>query len=369
MVDRFANIANESKQKHFDKLNEYRNKLIKEPDLKQLFIEMTLNCNEHCLHCGSNCSINAETDKPLSDLEIINFLLVLKKQLENDKKRLPFLDVTGGEPMLRPNFITLMSTIRELGYKWGMTSNGLLIDEKSAQALKDAGMSSVAISLDGLEDTHNWFRQNKNAYKLALRAIRCLSKLSFKDVMVTTVVNSRNINELDEIKKIVLSTGCSTWRIISLDPIGRALKNKDIFINEEQYKYMIDYIVKQRELDDINVIYGCNYYLGLNYERKTRPWYYMCQAGITVGGLQYNGNISACLDIERRPDLIFGNIRKDDFYDKWKNEFKIFRQNKELLSSKCSKCKAKNNCHGGGWHTWDFDKDEPRVCMYEILND
>lgn len=368
MIDKYANISNEKKQKHIDKLNIYREKLKKDPVLKQLFIEMTINCNEHCLHCGSNCSTSAETETPLSDLEILQFLIRLKKQLEDDNKDLPFLDITGGEPMLRPNLCDLMKTIKELGFNWGMTSNGLLIDEKKAQELKESGMSSIAISLDGTEEVHNWFRQNKNAYRLALQSIKALSSVDFKNVMVTTVVHSRNIDELDKIKEIVLSTGCDTWRIISLDPIGRALNNDDIFINDEQYKKMIDYIVKEREKDDIDVIYGCNYYLGLEYERKLRPWYYFCQAGITVASIQYNGNISACLDIERRPDLTFGNIRQDDFYDKWLNSFQIYRQDKEKLSNKCKDCEAKNNCHGGGYHTWDFDVNEPRVCMYHIFN-
>ena len=364
MIDKFTNLSNDIKQGHFNQLDDYRHKLFKEPDLQQLFIEMTINCNEHCLHCGSNCSSSAETDKPLSDYEILQFLITLRTQLENDNKKLPFLDITGGEPMLRPNLINLMKTISKLGYKWGMTSNGLLIDKDVARDLKDANMSSIAISLDGTKEVHNWFRQNEKAYDLALNATKSLSEVGFKDVMVTTVVHPKNIDSLDEIKKIVLSTGCTTWRIITLDPIGRARGNKDLFITPEQYKYMIDYIVSEREKDDINVIYGCNYYLGLDYERKTRPWYFMCQAGIKVASVQYNGNISACLDIERRPELTFGNIRKDDFLDVWKNSFKIFRQDKELLSEKCKNCSDAKNCHGNGWHTWDFDNNEPRVCYF-----
>ena len=364
MVDRFAYIPNEEKQKHFNKLNAYRESLFKHPDLQQLFIEMTINCNEHCLHCGSNCGVDAENDVPLTDIEILDFLTDLKTKVN----KLPFLDITGGEPLLRPNFIRLMKIIKSLGYKWGMTSNGLLINESTAKALKDAGMSSVSISLDGTEEVHNWFRQNPHAYELTIRAIKNLAKVGFKDVMVTTVVHPRNIDYLDDIKKVVLSTGCTTWRISTLDPIGRALKNKDLYLDTKQYKYMIDYIVQEREKDDINVITGCNYYLGLDYERKVRPWYFFCQCGLKVAAIQYNGNITGCLDIERRPELVFGNIRTDNFYDVWLNKFSIFRQNKEDLSSKCSECDAKGNCHGSGWHTWNFDTNEPIECLYKRFN-
>ena len=46
----------EVKTAHMKQLKEYREKLYREPDLRQLFLELTLRCNERCLHCGSWCS-------------------------------------------------------------------------------------------------------------------------------------------------------------------------------------------------------------------------------------------------------------------------------------------------------------------------
>ena len=367
MIDKFANMPNEIKQQHFDKLNAYRKKLFKEPDLRQLFIEMTVNCNEHCLHCGSNCSIDAEVDKPISDLEILYCLTDLKESLKKDNKSLPFIAITGGEPLLRPNVLNLMKIIKSLGYNWGMTSNGLLINEIVARQLKESGISTISISLDGTKEVHNWFRQNKSAYDLTIKAIKNLSRQGFKDVMVTTVVHPKNIDELDEIKKIVLSTGCSTWRITTLDPIGRALNNENLYLNNEQYKYMLDYVVKECEKDDINVITGCNYYLGLDYERKVRPWYFLCQAGLTVASIQYNGNISTCLDLARRKEFVFGNIKNDNLYDIWMNKFEIFRKDRDFKNSECENCSELKNCHGSGWHTWDLDNNKPRFCLYNSI--
>lgn len=66
--------------------------------------------------------------------------------------------------------------------------------------------------------------------------------------------------------------------------------------------------------DALDIIYSCNHYMRLEYERKIRPWYFVCRAGISVASIQYNSDISVCLDIERRSELICGNIRKDNFY-------------------------------------------------------
>ena len=126
MKDIYAELPNEIKQQHFDKLNAYKEELRKNPELRSLFIEMTLSCNEHCLHCGSNCG-ELRMENQLSDYEIIQTLIRLKDDLLKEKKGLPFINVTGGEPLLRPHLCELMATISKLGYKWGMTSNGVLI--------------------------------------------------------------------------------------------------------------------------------------------------------------------------------------------------------------------------------------------------
>ncbi|MGN0342374.1 MAG: radical SAM protein [Roseburia sp.] len=365
MKDIYSDIPVEIKQQHFDQLNEYKEELRKNPELRSLFLEMTLSCNEHCLHCGSNCG-DVPMENPVSDYEIIQTLIQLKDDLRKEKKGLPFLNVTGGEPMLRPHLCELMKTISRLGYKWGMTSNGVLITAEVAKALKDAGMYSVGISLDGLKESHEWFRQTPGSYDKALEALDHLLDAGIEKVLVTTVVHKRNIHELDGIYEVLKAHKCKMWRIINVEPIGRALTNPDLMLTSDDYKYIISYIANHQE-DDMELLYSCNHYLGLELERKTRPWYFFCRAGLHVASIQYNGDISACLDVERRPELTFGNIRKDNLLDIWKNEFKIYREHKENKSETCSVCEHRENCQGGGYHTWDFDKNEPRICMVREL--
>lgn len=365
MRDQFADIPIEIKQQHFDQLNEYKNQLRKNPELRSLFIEMTLNCNEHCLHCGSNCG-DIKMENQLTDYEILQALIQLKDDLAKENKTLPFLNITGGEPLLRPHLCELMDTISKLGYKWGMTSNGVYITPEVARKLKAAGMYSIGVSLDGLRETHEWFRQTKGSYDKALEAVDNLIEAGIEKVMLSTVVHKRNINELDEMYDVVKAHNCKMWRIINIEPIGRALTNKDLMLTSEDYKYIINYIVDHQD-EEVEFLYSCNHYLGLELERKTRPWYFFCRAGLQVASIQYNGDISACLDIERRPELTYGNVRDNKLLETWKSKFQIYRENKEAKSKTCRNCEHKDNCQGGGYHTWDFDKNEPRICMLEEL--
>lgn len=366
MINEFANLSVEEKQKHFDALNAYKDELRKEPVLRSLFLEMTLACNEHCIHCGSNCG-DVQMEGQLSDYELIQTLIKLKRELYRQKKPLPFLDVTGGEPLLRPHMIELMKTIHELGYNWGMTSNGVLITPEVARALKDAGMYSIGLSLDGLRESHEWFRQTKGSYDKVLAALDALIEADIKKVMVTTVVHPRNIDELDAIHDVVAKHNCKMWRIINVEPIGRALTNPDLKLSSLDYKRIINYIIDHQD-EEMEILYSCNHYLGLERERKTRNWYYFCRAGLQVASIQYNGDITACLDIERRPELVFGNVRTDSLLSVWEKGFGIFREHKEENSETCKNCEHKENCQGGGYHTWDFDKKEPRICMIKELS-
>jgi len=365
-------VPKEIKKQHLEKLAVYRRGLWEKPDLRTLFIEMTLNCNEHCRHCGSWCG-DVKMEGTLSDEEILNMLEKLKGQLPRDEKgniKYPYLNITGGEPLVRPGFVNLMKRITELGYRWGMTSNGLLINKSMAEDLKAAGLRTVSISLDGLRETHDWFRRSAGGYDKAIAAVKNLIEVGISSVMITTVVHKRNIDELDDIYKEVKKTGCNSWRIINVEPIGRAIGNKEIELERADYKRIIDFIIENRAKDtELDITFGCNHYLGPKKEREARRWYFLCTAGIYTAGIFYNGDIGACLDIERRPETIQGNIRNDDFYETWLNKFQIFRHDRTEESEKCKDCKHRRFCGGDGFHTWDIDNKEPRLCMFNEYKD
>ena len=328
-------LSKVEKDFHLDIIAKYRDNLRIVPNLKQMFIEMTLNCNEHCRHCGSNCG-DVKMENQLTDQEILDMLATLKTRVEH----LPFLNITGGEPLLRPNFYELMTKIHEMGYHWGMTSNGVLITKEVAKKLKNAGMYSVSISLDGLKETHEWFRNSKGSYNKTIQ----------------------------DIYKVVKELGVDSWRVINVEPIGRALTDDEIRLESKDYKYIIDFIMEKRKSDkEMDVAFGCNHYLGIKRELETRPWFFMCTAGITTAGIFYNGDIAACLDIDRRPETIQGNVRTDDLYDTWINKFEVFRQDKTKDSKKCSTCKHNRYCGGGGYHTWDAENKKPKLCMIEEI--
>lgn len=355
------NSLKEIKTEHMKQLADYRRTLWKEPKLKFLFLELTLRCNEKCIHCGSRCGNVSVEELTLEQYK--NFLDKIKRDFGTNDIQ---LCITGGEPLLRKDFFDIMGYAHSLGFHWGMTSNGTLIDDKTAARLEECGMGTVSISLDGMKESHDKFRQTPGGWEAAVRGINALiDRNAFKHVQVTTVVHRDNIDELEELYNYLCGVDIDSWRLVTVEPIGRAL-DAGISLSPEDCGRVLDFIREKRAVG-MPVLYGCTHYLGLDYEREVRDWYFLCNAGIYTAGIRTNGNIGACLDIEMRPELIEGNILTDDFTQVWKNGFKTYRSDNYKKSEKCSSCSDREFCGGGSFHSWDFDKNEQRVCFKGTL--
>ncbi len=351
-----------TKFSHLSQLADYRDKILNHPPLKNLFLELTLRCNENCIHCGSKCSQFSSVSE-LSTQQYKEILDGIKRDFDVKKF---MLNITGGEPLLRGDFYEIMDYANKLGYIWGMTSNATLIDDEAAQKLKACGMRTISVSIDGLSETHDRLRGKKGAYEEAMKGINALINGGFEHVQVTTVVNHQNIGELDELFDILCKTDIDSWRVINIEPIGRAKEHPELILSSEEYRYLFDYI-KNKRLMGYPVCYGCSHYLGLDYERTVRDWYFICGAGVYTASITSSGDIIACLDIERRPELVQGNILKDSLKDVWEKKFGVFRRNLSDDNEKCRSCEDCRFCHGGAFHSWDFDKCEPMVCFKGTL--
>lgn len=349
------------KARHMEQLADYRRTLWKEPKLRFLFLELTLRCNERCVHCGSRCG-----DIPAEELTFEQYREFLDKIKRDFGTNGIQLCITGGEPLLRKDFFDIMGYAHSLGFHWGMTSNGTLIDGKVAAKLDECGMGTVSVSLDGMKASHDRFRSTSGGWDAAVRGINALiDRKAFGEIQVTTVVHKENINELDELYDYLCGVDIDSWRLVTVEPIGRAL-DAGLSLSPDDYRRVFDFI-REKRAENMPVLYGCTHYLGLDYEREVRDWYFLCNAGIYAAGIRTNGNIGACLDIEMRPELIEGNILTDDFTYIWKNSFKAYRSDFYKKSRKCSVCGEREFCGGGSFHSWDHDKNEQRVCFKGIL--
>ena len=112
----------------------------------------------------------------------------------------------------------------------------------------------------------------------------------------------------------------------------------------------------------MHVTFGCSHFLGADFENEIRDHYFMCGAGLFVAGVLVNGDIYPCLDVERRPELVQGNVKTHSFTDVWENGFALFRGDRSALCRDCVDCTERLFCKGDSAHTWDYDNNRPMLC-------
>lgn len=334
-------------------------------DLTYIFFELTNNCNLACIHCGSDC-IKDSTIPDLPAEDVLRVLSEIKKKY--DYKKITVV-LSGGEPLTYSyGVFKLGKEITKLGFSWGMVTNGYAWNEKRIEDAKQAGMKTVTVSLDGLEEEHNWLRGRPDSFKRAVNAIELLIKNPFYNVMdVITCINKQSLKNIDEIYQLVKQLGLKRWRLFTIAPIGRAVNTPELFLDKDEMKQLFDKIIDYRKRNEINVNYAEADYLGPCYERDVRDFFFFCQAGISIAGIMVNGDIMACPNIDRR--FRQGNINKDSFTDVWENKYQQFRNREWMKKGDCKGCKEWKLCNGNSFHLWDLDKDRTKLCHYNFLKD
>lgn len=91
--------------------------------------------------------------------------------------------------------------------------------------------------------------------------------------------------------------------------IGRAEDNKNLALEKDEYKYLINFIKEKRKELKFDVTYGCSHFLGLDFEKKQERICFFCVAGYTTASILYNGDIYVCPDVERRKELVQEMLR------------------------------------------------------------
>ena len=333
--------------------------LVREHPLKQLFWECTLRCNLSCRHCGSDCKqISAIKDMPKED-----FGRVLDSVAAATDPHKVMINITGGEPLCRPDLEECGRMIYEKEFPWGMVTNGLALTPQRYQRLLQSGLRAMTISLDGIGETHDWMRGRKGSFERAAAAIKMVIDSGEIAFDVVTCVNKRSFTQLADIKEFLIGLGLKNWRLFTVFPVGRAAEDPELQLSNEEFKGLMDFIKATRKEGRIMAEYGCEGFLG-NYEGDVRSHFYICSAGITVGSVLADGSISACPSI--RADYHQGNIYQDDFMEVWNTRFQPFRDRSWMHKDQCASCKVWKYCKGNGMHLRDAN-GKLLLCHYSKL--
>ena len=329
-----------------DIVKKLQDDLVAKHPLRQLFWECTLRCNLQCRHCGSDCKVTALVkDMPKED-----FGKVLDSVAARMDPHGVMINITGGEPLMRPDLDQCGRMIYEKGFPWGMVTNGYLLTPERYQRLLQNGLRAMTISLDGLGEDHDWMRGRKGSFERAAAAIKMVIDSGEIEFDVVTCVNRRNYPHLAEIRDFLIGLDLKHWRLFTVFPVGRAAEDPELQLTREEHIGLMEFIRTTRREGVMDAEFSCEGFLG-NYEGDVRGHFYQCQAGVTIGSILADGSISACPSI--RADYNQGNIYQDDFMDVWEHRYGPYRDRSWMKKDACASCKFWKYCQGGGMHLRD----------------
>lgn len=183
------------------------------PSLRYLLVNLTERCNLKCRHCYLK-------DLENQDLTAKTLLKVFDEFDEMGGLR---LIVSGGEPLLHPNFELLNQALKNRTFRTILNTNATLLNAEKVSSLF---FDEIQISLDGLKEGHESLR-GKGTFEKAISGIE-LAKQAGKDVSVATMVHSQNLDEFDELEEILKKLGVSSWLIDVPVAEGRLAENRDL---------------------------------------------------------------------------------------------------------------------------------------------
>lgn len=309
--------------------------------LRSAVWEITLSCCFSCVYCGS-CGGKARENE-LSTLECLGVVEQLKAL---GCRRVSLI---GGEVFMRGDWETIVRALTGAGIKVCIITNGFTMTERIINALKDASVESVAVSVDGPEDVHDAFRQ-KGSYERAFRAIKVLTDAGIP-VSVISALRADNFKRLPEFYETLKDCPIFAWQLQACSPMGNAKKNAlDVRFDAGYVISFVAGIVK-----DAPFSVGCADNIGYFTQDETLirgrhgACFGGCGAGIDSIGIDSVGNVRGC---ESMYDERFneGNLRQRTLEDIWNDE-NAFSYNRgfdpSMLTGKCAGCNMGQYCAGG----------------------
>jgi radical SAM protein with 4Fe4S-binding SPASM domain len=302
--------------------------------------ELTLACNLSCRHCGSAAGRPRPRELTLDEgLAICDQLPALLVQE---------VDFTGGEPLLHPGWFALTRRLVELGIDVKLVTNGTLVDARSAERMREAGLSTVGFSVDGTAATHDALRGGDGLHRATVEAIGA-ARAAGLAVAALTTVSARNVDELPVLRSHLASLGVERWQLQPLFHLGRARCDPGLNLDPAVYRRLGEFLARHAETAPgemtVEAADSFGYFGPL--DRRTPEWG-GCPAGRVACGITSDGRVKGCLSLPDR--FTEGDLRVRDLWDIWFDPaaFAYTRGwSPAQLGAACRGCARAEQCRGG----------------------
>jgi MoaA/NifB/PqqE/SkfB family radical SAM enzyme len=306
---------------------------------------LTERCNLRCSHCyqGDAGSRELSLQDVQTGLSEIADLFASWASLY-DLSFSPSFNVTGGEPLLRPDLFDVLRGITSRGYEAFLLTNGTLIDAEQALMLSDVGVTGVQVSIEGPEDVHDRVR-GAGSYAASLQGIEHLVRAGMPVTMNATL-SAMNVQQFKALIPIASSLGVQRLGFSRLVPSGRGAGLVDAMLSREQVREAYDSVRSMRtggvELVSGDPLFG-QMGTGASPEEAGSAPRGGCAAGVSGLTVLADGTLVPC----RRLPVPIGNITSDSVREVWASSPVLEAlRDRSRYHGACGACSRWSDCRG-----------------------
>ena len=317
------------------------------PDLNQLYFYLTEGCNMACRHCWLAPKFDANGSRyPTLPVELFETAVLEAKPLGLNTVKL-----TGGEPLLHPQFTMLLETVRSEELALNIETNGLLCTPAMAAEIAKSPHRFVSVSIDGADAaTHEWVRGVPGSFKQAQQAVRNLTAADTPPQIIMSVMRC-NADQVNAVVRMAETLGASSVKFNVVQPTGRGEK-----IQEGTNGLEVTELIALGRHVEMELARETKVGLFFDYPMAFRPLSRIASGDgcaicgiLGILGVIADGHYALCGIGEHVPALVFGKVGQDPLEGVWKENAVLNALRAGLpnqLRGICSRCLMRHRCLG-----------------------
>ncbi|QLD91053.1 TIGR04053 family radical SAM/SPASM domain-containing protein [Natronomonas salina] len=177
--------------------------------------EVTQACELACDHCRAD----ARPHRHPGELSTEEGKRLLDEARAFGEGQLVVL--SGGDPMVRDDVVELVEYGADLGLRMTLTPSGTeRLSADDVDALADAGLRRMALSIDGPETVHDLFRGEVGSFERTVEAAEA-ARVAGLPLQINTTVCEATVESLPAVRELVADLGAVLWSVFFLVPVGR----------------------------------------------------------------------------------------------------------------------------------------------------
>ena len=329
------------------------------PPLRAFYLYMSNSCNLACRHCWITPHfVNGKPDPG----DVIDVKALRDAVQEAKPMGLNNAKLTGGEPLLHPDFVEIVDMLSAEGLNMNMETNGTLLTAELARYLKDeTKLNFISISLDGADaETHDAFRNVPGAFDAALQGLDFLAEAGYTNVQAIMCVHRGNRSQAEDIVRLAAAHGAGSVKFNPVTNTGRGATMHEQGENLDFAEHMAFAHYIYNELRPSLREEGLSIGLILNTPLALMPIGEMMRRGGHTGdcgvlgilGFLGSDEIVLCGIGRTIPELVYGRLGKDSIRDIWLHHPTILELRRTLDDVEsypgiCGECNLAKRCRTG----------------------